>query len=90
MMKFGIQLLSNWPVGFLATLRPGLWKIYYECLIYFLKGLAVLARVFVISLLLPEILPHLTQNILCWVLIGAVAGLSLIAIDKLLKELLDS
>ena len=89
-MKFENQLLSTLPVGLLATLFPGLWKKYCRYLIYFLKGLAGFAGVFAISLLLPERLSQLTQNILCWVLISAVAGLALLAIDKLLKELLDS
>ena len=89
-MKFENQLLSTLPVGLLATLLSGLWKKYSRYLIYFLKGLAGFAGVIAISLLLPDKLFDFTQNILCWILISAVAGLALIAINKLLKELLDS
>lgn len=89
-MKHANGLLSALVAGLTAAPSlPGAHKRHHFLAI-FLGAVLGIAALVTISPLLPDKLAQLTQDGVCWLLVGAVAALGLLATVKGLEGLLDA
>ena len=89
-MKSGAGLLNSLAARVLTVWRIHANPKHTDFLHIFLTVLVCATGLFLLSLLLPDDLAEVTQEVIGWCLAGTVATLALLASVKMLEGLLDS